>query len=103
MFIYLIEIEWPEVKNFNDPGEGARGAVSKEHNLQTAGEEGAVKKILFQESLERAHNGTSLRFGKQKLEFCGTNTTQLIVGKKPASSPIHNLLFAGKLGRTEVE
>lgn len=53
MFIYLIEIEWPEVQNFNDPGEGARGAVSKEHNLQAARQEGAVKEILFQESLER--------------------------------------------------
>lgn len=55
MFIYLIEIEWPEVKNFNDPGEGARGAVSEEHNLQAACQEGAVKEILFQESLERPH------------------------------------------------
>lgn len=52
---------------------------------------------------EITENGTGLRFGKQKLEFCDTNTTQLIVGKKLASSPIHNLFFTGKLRRPEVE
>lgn len=53
MFIYLIEIEWPEVKHFNNPGEGAGGAVGKKHNLQAAGQQGAVEQILFQESLGR--------------------------------------------------
>lgn len=104
MFIYLIEIEWPEVKNFNDPGEGARGAVSKEHNLQAACQEGAVKEILFQETLQRSQK-TALAsgLGNKKLEFCGTNGTQLIVGKKLGSPPIHNLYFIVMLRRPEVE
>lgn len=54
--LYLIEIEWPEVKDFNDPGEGTGRAVCEEHDLQAAGHERAVEDILFQESLKGLQN-----------------------------------------------
>lgn len=51
-------MERPEVENFDDPGEGTRGAVCEEHDLQAARHEGAVEDVLLQQRLERAH-GTS--------------------------------------------
>lgn len=49
-------MEWPEVENFDDPGEGTRGAVREEHDLQAARHEGAVEDVLLQQRLERAHS-----------------------------------------------